>query len=179
MKKACQLIVLSHRTRFLKNFWLKYQRKQQRYGQCALLEVCPEEGNIDFSVIRPNWNIIRATESDFDADIRYVVDFINASPTTDMRNAATKLRIVLETHYESLYQDEFADNSMQFGDFIGKVVGCSDSSPLYPLKTSDGTELQRLNEATSTFHHPGPLDLEETELRQFCKETLDLIGRRY
>ena len=178
-KTARQVIVLSHRKRFLRNFWIKYMRHKERHGCVQLLEVCAKQGDTGFSEIRPNWNIRRATESDFDADLRYVVDFINASPSTDIRNAAPKLRLVLETHYKSLYQDEYADDSKQFGEFIGKVEGCNASSRLFPLKTNDGSELRRLNEATSTFHHPDSLDLEETELRQLCKDTLNLIGRRY
>ena len=178
-EKASQVLILSHRKRFLRNFWIKYKRHPNRYGELRLFEVCPQEGNVDFSDIRPNWNIARATETDFEADVRYLVDFIRNSPQTDMRNVALKLRLVLETYYQWLYQDEFGDGSTQFGDFIGKVLGCTQTSELHALKNQDGPELRRLNEATSTFHHPAPLDLEATELRQLCKDTLSLIGRRY
>ena len=178
-ERVSQVIVLSHRKRFLRNFWIKYKRSPNRYGELRLLEVCPQESNVDFSDIRPEWDIARATETDFEEHLRYIVGYIRNSPQTDTRNAAPKLRLVLETHYQSLYQDEFADGSTQFGDFVGKVLGCTESSRLYPLKKQDGLELRRLNEATSTFHHPASLDLEETELRQLCKDTLNLIGRRY
>ncbi len=178
-EKPCQqVIVLSHRKRFLRNFWKKYTRRQAKYGNIQLLEVCPKEGNAELSVIRPDWDIKRATESDFDRDIRYIVQFINSSPNKDKGNAAIKLRRVLESHYKSLYQDEFTDDMKKFGDFISKVAACPTSRSLEPLKR-DVAKLKRLNEDTSTFNHSEPLDLEETELRQLCKDTLDLIGRRY
>ncbi len=178
-ERVRQVIVLSHRKRFLRNFWIKYNRRPSSYGELRLLEVCPQESNVDFSEIRPNWDIKRATESDFEEGLRYVVEYIRNSSHTDMGNAAPKLRLVLETHYEWLYQDEFADGSIPFGSFIDRVLGCTESSRLYPLKQQVGQELRRLNEATSTFHHPGSLDLEETEFRQLCKDTLNLIGRKY
>lgn len=180
-EKVRQVIVLSHRKRFLHNFWIKYERGLNRYGDIRLHEVCSyeDENGLAFSEIRPKWNIKRATETDFEENVRYLVKYIRNSPETDMRNAAPKLRFVLETHYQWLYQDEFANGSKQFGEFIGMVLACVESSRLYPLKKQDGQELRRLNEATSTFHHPGSLDLEETELRELCKDTLNLIGRRY
>ena len=180
-EEACQVIVMSHRKRFLHNFWIKYERGHNRYGDVCLHEVCPceDENAVEFSEIRPNWNIRRAIETEFEEHVRYLVDYIRNASHTDKLNAASKLRVVLETHYQSLYQDEFADGSKQFGDFIGKVLGCTENSRLYPLKKQDGPELRRLNEATSTFHHPASLVLEETELKALCKDTLNLIGRRY
>ena len=178
-ERVNQVIVLSHRKRFLRNFWIKYNRRPSSYGELRLFEVCPQASNVDFSDIRPKWDIARATETDFEEHVRYVAKYIRNSPQTHMRDAAMKLRLVLETHYQWLYQEEFADGSEQFGAFIGKVMGSTEPSLLYPLKKQDGLELRRLNEATSTFHHPAALDLEETELRQLCKDTLNLIGRRY
>ena len=178
-KKPGQVIVLSHRIRFLRNFWIKYKRKEDRHGCVTLLEVCPKEGDISFSEIRQDWNIKQATESEFNEDIRYIIDYVNNSPKTDKRNAAIKLRVILQSHYESRYPDEFTENLKQFGDFIEKAASCNQTSSLYALKVTDVSELKRLNEATSTFHHSSPLDLEESELRQLCKDTLNLIGRRY
>ena len=177
-EKASQIIVLSHRKRFLRNFWIKYKRRPNRYGELRLLEVCPQESNVDFSDIRPEWDIKKATESDFDKDLRYVVAFIKASPNADKRDAAPKLRVILESHYKSRYPDEFTDDLEKFGDFISKAENCLQSSPLYPLK-KDVPILKRLNEDTSTFHHSTPLDLDEADLRKLCKDTLDLMGRRY
>ena len=178
-ERVSQVIVLSHRKRFLRNFWIKYNRRPSSYGELRLFEVCPQESNVDFSDILPEWDIMRATETDFEEHVRYIVEYIRNSRQTNMRNAAPKLRLVLETHYQSLYQDEFADGSKQFGEFVGDVLGSAETSRLNPLMKQDGPELLRLNEATSTFHHPASLDLEETELRQLCKDTLNLIGRRY
>ena len=142
-------------------------------------KLLPKEGDTDFSEIRPNWDIKTATESEFDQDVRYVVEYIRNSPKTDKRNAASKLRVILESHYKSLYPDEYTDNITKFGEFINKVETCPERSALVALKSKDIAKLTRLNDATSTFHHSRSLDVEETELRQFCKDTLNLVGRRY
>ena len=179
-EKESQVFVLSHRKRFLKTFWEKYKKKgQDKYGFVQLLEVTPKEGDTDFSEIRPNWDIKTETESEFDQNVRYVVEYIRNSPKTDKRNAAPKLRLILENHYKSLYPDEYTDNITKFGEFINKVETCPDHSALVALKSKDLVKLKRLNDVTSTFHHSRPLDVEETELRQFCKDTLNLVGRRY
>ena len=178
--KNNQVIVLSHRKRFLKNLWKKYNKKgQDKYGFVRLLEVTPKEGDTDISEIRPNWDIRTATESDFDQDLRYIVEYIGNSPKTDKRNAAPKLRVILENHYKSLYPDEYTDNITTFGEFINRVETCPEGGPLVALKTRDLPKLKRLNDATSTFHHSKPLDVGDTELRQYCRDTLDLVGRRY
>lgn len=177
-ERVGQVFILSHRKRFLRNFWIKYRRNPNRYGKLRLFEVCPQQGNVDFSEIRSEWDIKRVTESDFDKDLRDVVAFINASSNVDKRVAALKLRVVLESHYKSRYPDEFTDDLKKFGDFISRAENCTQSSPLYPLK-KDLRILKRLNEDTSTFHHAMPLDLDEADLRKLCRDTLDLMGRRY
>ncbi len=172
---------MSHRKRFLRTFWDKFKKKgEENYGFVRLLEVTPKEGEIEFSEIRPGWNIKTATENEFEQDIRYVVEYIGNLPNTDKRNAAPKLRVVLETHYKSIYPDQFTDDITRFGDFINRVETCPEGSELVALKNSkDFANLKRLIDATSTFHHSNPLDVEETELRKYCMDTLDLIGRRY
>jgi len=99
----------------------------------------------------------------------------------DSRAVIRCIRPVLEGYLRMSYPGSFAENEW-IGGMIVKIENCTAADPLFSAK-GHLSDLESLNDYTKRYHHDdnspkqGAGPIQDAELQQFTKLTLQLIGR--
>lgn len=121
------------------------------------------------------WDIDRATQHRFAADIKTLADYYNACEG-DSRTIVSKIRPVLETYCRNLYPSQFLE-----ADMLPSIVTKIRQAGSAHLLASVVDDLDIINVYTRRYHHgegpqPAMEMIDETELQGFVRKTLAIIG---
>ena len=143
---------------------------------CHHIEAIPED-----QTTIAEWDIDREVKSSHFKDIADLSGYISEGVTGDIRDVARKIRPVLEAHLRLRFLHQFQEHEW-LGQFISKIRGASDTSPLAGLQGGPLEELEGINDYSKRFHHeqnPGGADrdpIDDGELRAYVERTLTFIG---
>ena len=168
-ERCTQVIVLSHDQGFLKRLWerLVPQSAERKCLQLARIGV----RNTAIS----EWDIEKATQQRFTADIRALANYYNAGEG-EPREIVGKLRPVLETYCRNLYPSQFPEADM-LAAIITKIRLQGPTHDLADVVD----DIETINLYTRRYHHgespqPSTEAINDTELQGFVRKTLAITG---
>jgi len=171
LKKARQVIVLSHDVHFLK---LLYDECPSVITNTKTLRMS-KAGN---ATVIGEWDIEAELLSSYEKDYRTLHAFY-MERTGDPRAVARAIRPFLECLLRTRFPGRFQPNEW-LGDFIAKIREANETSGLQLMK-ADLPEIEAINDYSKRYHHQqNPnADVEpigEDELHGYVKRTLRLVG---
>ncbi len=174
-KQSCQVIVMSHDSRFLRRLWNDADK-----GETRSLTISRTGDN---SIIR-EWDIEKETQSAYFKNYLTLQDYLeNGAPDDAGRRAVRdRIRPFLEGNLRHRFPGSLP-SSAPLGRIIWRVRNADDADELACLK-GDLEELKNINEYALTGHHgeedeksdPEPVDA--PELKAYVTKALEVIGLR-
>ena len=172
---AEQVIVLSHRRRFLYTFFTQLVRSKKDKASTKLLKVCSQSGNPEHSSIQ-NWGVDDAANSEVRRRYSIVYDFVFARADHSPIDVAGHLRFLLENYFESMYPDVYLPGT-SLGTWINRILNSAENDPMYLLQESVSEDIKYFNILSRTSNHATFLDLQPNDVRAYCRRVSKLIGR--
>lgn len=159
-----QLILLTHDALFARQVWDSLPKPRKA------LQIADQENKSSLM----EWDIMRATQSDYFARYERIYEFITTGKGDPM-NVAVALRLLLEGNLRMRFPNEFPAGEW-LGDFIKRIKDAKSGDPLY-LMQSSLAELTAINDYAKQFHHdPNPaaaaVKPADAELKAYGKRTL-------
>ena len=173
--EAEQLIVLSHRRRFVYTIFTQYIRARKDRANTKLLKVCPQRGSPAYSEI-DEWPIEDASFNEFRRRYKIVFDFAKACTNSASPDVAGHLRFLLEFHFECLYHDLFPPGT-SLGRWINEIQSSKAGDPLHSYCRMVETDLKYFNILSRTSSHPTLAEFTDAEIRKYCIRVSAMIGR--
>lgn len=167
VKKAKQVIVLSHDPHFLVQLFEKWYSAEVRPLYLH------RDGD---QVVLSEWNFQETTMTQYLRDFHTLKDFL-ASGKGDHRAIARAIRPLLEENLRVRFPDQFRTGWL--GEFIGKIEDAKPGEELYDvMKLVD--PLNDINDYSKKYHHSTNPNfaneaIQEAELTVYAKHTLDFI----
>ncbi len=172
---AEQVIVLSHRRRFLYTIYTQFARGKRNRATTKLLRVYSQPGNTANSAIE-KWKIDDAAQNEVRRRYSIVHEFVRAKASHALPDVAGHLRFLLENHFESLYPDVYAPGT-SLGTWINDIQNSNEGDPLYPFKEAVEQDIKYFNILSRTSSHRTFSEFHAKDVRQYCKRVSTLIGR--
>jgi len=124
------------------------------------------------------WDIVNDTRSEYLQDYFALSDYLAKGVTTDMRDLARKIRVILEENLRMRFPDVFGSGQW-LGDFLQAIRNANGGDPVFPMK-KHLNELDALNDFSKTFHHaenPGASKepIMDAELQNYAARTLTFL----
>ena len=167
-----QLIVLSHSKRFLCPFWENHDENVLSAYSISRIQNSSE---------LTQWDVREDSITEHDKRYELVLKYLQSANSTDEREVAQALRLILEAFVRVAYPNHFAPGCV-LGPFVNECkqkLGQSDEI----LSKSDTEELKELLDYANQFHHDtNPAwkthTINDTELVAMVKRTLLFCSRR-
>jgi len=172
---AKQVIVLSHRRRFLYTFFTQFVRSKIDKASTKLLKVCSQSGNPEHSSIQ-SWGVDDAANSEVRRRYSIVYDFVFARADHSPIDVAGHLRFLLENYFESLYPDVFLPGT-SLGAWINRIQNSTENDPMYVLRESVEQDVKYFNILSRTTNHPTFSEFQPNDVRAYCRRVSKMIGR--
>jgi wobble nucleotide-excising tRNase len=168
---CAQVVVLSHDQLFLKRIWQRLAPAPHTGERKCLQMIRVGLRNTAIS----EWDIDRATQHRFAADIRTLARYYNAGEG-DPRDVVSKIRPVLEAYCRNLSPSQFLETDM-LPTIITKIRQVGPTQ----LLASVVDDMDTINLYTSRYHHgegPQPASeiINDSELQGFVRKTLTITG---
>lgn len=172
VKKALQVIVLSHDLTFLRMVW------DGTPGPVAEIQtlLIQREGK-DQSKLS-EWDIAEATRGDYYSDFYAILNYAEKNEG-DARLVVRSIRPLLEGYYRVRFPKDFPANKW-LGDLAEFIRNADDKNSLYVLR-NDLSEIMAINNYSKKYHHKENPNadnepINDSEIVSFIERTLKLIS---
>lgn len=175
-----QVILMSHDTFFLHEFLDMHNERRGESRSTRVIKICTASGENEPSKLVDDWDLEAEVRDREAKSYKRVLDFVEKRSTeSDMEDISRCARILLEQRCRFLYLD-ICQNANTFGSFMECVVQKRINSPEYGNLSSFNEKVKNVVNFLNPSHHS---DLtakrppNETEIRDYCKDVLKLLGR--